>query len=429
MNVAQLISAKRDGNELTEEQISFMVAGFASDEIPAYQMSAFAMAIYFQGMSTEETASLTRAMIDSGETLSWPAGKPKVDKHSTGGIGDKVSIPLAPILACCDVEVPMISGRGLGATGGTLDKLESISGYRCDLSIDEFKSVVNWNGCSITGASAKLAPADQKLYALRDITGTVPSVPLITGSILSKKIAEGISSLVLDVKWGTGSFMKTLESARELADSLVKVGNSFGVKTAAIITDMNQPLGNMIGNAVEIDESVDILRGEGPEDVTELTHHLAAQLLVSSQVESDLKSARNKINSVIQSSEALKKLAEMVKSHGGDLEAKRERGAEHKVKSYDEGFVSRIDAERLGLAVIEMGGGRKLLTDEIEHSVGIEFLVKIGQRIEKDQTVAKVFCSDKSKAEYAANLVSLAIGTSPIEVEPNKLIVETIPAS
>ena len=202
MNVAQLISAKRDGNELTEEQISFMVAGFASDEIPAYQMSAFAMAIYFQGMSTEETASLTRAMIDSGETLSWPAGKPKVDKHSTGGIGDKVSIPLAPILACCDVEVPMISGRGLGATGGTLDKLESISGYRCDLSIDEFKSVVNWNGCSITGASAKLAPADQKLYALRDITGTVPSVPLITGSILSKKIAEGISSLVLDVKWG-----------------------------------------------------------------------------------------------------------------------------------------------------------------------------------------------------------------------------------
>ena len=426
MNVAQIISAKRDGDELTEEQIGFLISGFARGEIPDYQMSAFAMAVYFQGMTIEETTSLTRKMLNSGETISWPAGKPKVDKHSSGGIGDKLSIPLAPILACCGVDVPMISGRGLGATGGTLDKLESIPGYRCDLSIDEFKNVVNWNGCSITGASGNLAPADQKLYALRDVTGTVPSIPLITASILSKKLAEGISSLILDVKWGSGSFMKTIELARELAKSLVAVGNQFEVKTTALITDMNQPLGKMIGNAVEVDESVDILRGEGPADATELTVHLAAQLLVNAEVHPDIESARKKINDVIQSGEALNKLAEMVKSHSGDLEAKRERGTEHLVKAYDEGFVSRIDAERLGLAVIEMGGGRKLMTDSLDHSVGIEFLVRIGQRIEKEETIAKIFCNDKAKADYAANLVSLAIGTSPVEVDPPELIVETI---
>ena len=426
MNVAQIISAKRDGNELTEDQIRFLISGFASGEIPDYQMSAFAMAVYFQGMTIEETTSLTREMLNSGETISWPGGKPKVDKHSTGGIGDKVSIPLAPILACCDVEVPMISGRGLGATGGTLDKLESIPGYRCDLSIDEFKNVVNWNGCSITGATGNLAPADQKLYALRDVTGTVPSIPLITASILSKKLAEGISSLVLDVKWGSGAFMKTIESARELAKSLVAVGNRFDVNTVAVITDMNQPLGNMIGNGVEVDESVDLLRGEGPADVTELTIHLAAQLLVNAGVQPDMDAARKKIDGVIQSGEALAKLSEMIQNHSGDLDASRERGTEHLVKAYDEGFVSRIDAERLGLAVIEMGGGRKLMTDSLDHTAGIEFLVRIGQRIEKGETIAKIFCNDKSKADYAANLVSLAIGTSPLEVPPAKLIVETI---
>ena len=426
MNVAQIISVKRDGNELTEEQISFLISGFASGEIPDYQMSAFAMAVYFQGMTIEETTSLTREMLNSGETISWSGGKPKVDKHSTGGIGDKVSIPLAPILACCDVEVPMISGRGLGATGGTLDKLESIPGYRCDLSIDEFKNVVNWNGCSITGATGNLAPADQKLYALRDVTGTIPSIPLITASILSKKLAEGISSLVLDVKWGSGAFMKTIESARELAKSLVAVGNRFDVNTVAVITDMNQPLGNMIGNGVEVDESVDLLRGEGPADVTELTVHLAAQLLVNAGVQPDMDAARKKIDGVIQSGEALAKLAEMIQNHSGDLGATRERGTEHLVKAYDEGFVSRIDAERLGLAVIEMGGGRKLMTDSLDHTSGIEFLIRIGQRIEKGETIAKVFCNDKSKADYAANLVSLAIGTSPLELPPAQLIVETI---
>ena len=260
MNVADLIAQKREGQTLDEKDIKELIEGFTTGDVPDYQMSAFAMAVFFKGMTLEETTCLTKSMIESGETLSWSGNKPSVDKHSTGGIGDKISIPLAPLLACCDVEVPMISGRGLGATGGTLDKLESIPGYRTGLSVSEFASVINWNGCSIASASEKIAPADRKLYALRDVTGTVPSIPLITASILSKKIAEGIDALILDVKWDSGAFMQTLDEARALAKSLVEVGNQLGANTKAIITDMNQPLGRMIGNAVEIDESVDVLK-------------------------------------------------------------------------------------------------------------------------------------------------------------------------
>jgi pyrimidine-nucleoside phosphorylase len=425
MNVAEIITQKRDGQSLTDEQIQFLIDGYAKDSIPDYQLSAFAMAVYFQGMTRDETAALTGAMLNSGERMSWPAGKPKVDKHSTGGIGDKVSIPLAPLLACCEVDVPMISGRGLGPTGGTLDKLESITGYRCDLSNDEFRNIVNWHGCSITGASGNLAPADRKLYALRDVTGTVASVPLITASILCKKIAEGISSLVLDVKWGSGSFMKTLEQANELANSLVEVANQFGVKTTALISDMNQPLGRMIGNAVEIDESVDILKGRGPEDVTQLTLKLGVQLLISAGVCNDESSAMSLLKEKIENGDALKKLGEMVKDHGGDLSAPRKRAPKTVVEAYDDGFVCRVDAERLGLAVIEMGGGRKSLGDSIDHSVGIEFLVRIGDEIKKGQPIANLFCQPDQQ-EYVNNLVALSIGTSPVAAESPELVVGRI---
>ena len=265
MNVAEIITDKRDGKELSAEQLNALVQGYAKDEVPDYQMSAFAMAVYFQGMTHEEVVAFTTAMLDSGDRMSWSRNKKRVDKHSTGGIGDKVSIPLTPILACCDLDVPMVSGRGLGTTGGTLDKLESIPGFRCEMSMDEFRSVVNSCGCAIVSASKNLAPADQKLYALRDVTGTVPSIPLITASILSKKMAEGLDALVLDVKWGSGAFMKTLEQAQELARSLVQTANGMGVKTTALITDMNQPLGRMIGNALEVDEAIAVLKGEGPE--------------------------------------------------------------------------------------------------------------------------------------------------------------------
>ena len=412
MNVAQIIEAKRDGKELDAASIEQLISGYSDGSVADYQMSAFAMAVYFQSMTEAEIMALTKAMIDSGERLSWSSAKPSVDKHSTGGVGDKISIVLAPMLACCDVEVPMISGRGLGSTGGTLDKLESIDGYRTELSGDEFRSVVNWCGCSITSASTKLAPADRKLYALRDVTATVPSIPLIVSSILSKKIAAGVDALVLDVKWGSGAFMKTIDDAKNLADMLVAVGNELGVNTIAEISDMNQPLGKMIGNAVEIDEAVEVLEGGGPADVRDLAILLGSRLIVAAEVESSLESAKQRLQTTIDDGTALKKLAEMVKSHGGDLSQARERAASHPVTSIESGKVIRINTDRLGLAVIEMGGGRKKIGDPIDHSCGIEFLVRIGDEVYKGDVIANVFC-DAKVAPVATNLVGAAVGIGP----------------
>lgn len=426
MNVAEIITDKRDGKELSAEQLNALVQGYAKDEVPDYQMSAFAMAVYFQGMTHEEVVAFTTAMLDSGDRMSWSRNKKRVDKHSTGGIGDKVSIPLTPILACCDLDVPMVSGRGLGTTGGTLDKLESIPGFRCEMSMDEFRSVVNSCGCAIVSASKNLAPADQKLYALRDVTGTVPSIPLITASILSKKMAEGLDALVLDVKWGSGAFMKTLEQAQELARSLVQTANGMGVKTTALITDMNQPLGRMIGNALEVDEAIAVLKGEGPEDVTELTIELGAELLVSAGKESNVEDGRKKIQQVISGGAPLQRLKELISAQGGDLNASRRLGFERDVQAADSGYVCRINTDRIGMAIIEMGGGRKQIGDQIDHSVGLEFLVRIGDKIEEGQPIAKLYCDDKKVAEYAANLVSLAVGTLPSPAEAPKLIIDRI---
>lgn len=426
MNAAEIITDKRDGKELSEEQLNSFVQGYAKDEVPDYQMAAFAMAVYFQGMTHEEVVAFTTAMLDSGDRMKWSRNKKRVDKHSTGGIGDKVSIPLAPILACCDLDVPMVSGRGLGTTGGTLDKLESIPGFRCEMSMDEFRSVVNSCGCAIVSASENLAPADKKLYALRDVTGTVPSIPLITASILSKKMAEGLDALVLDVKWGSGAFMKTLEQAQELARSLVRTANGMGVKTTALITDMNQPLGRMIGNALEIDESIAVLEGEGPEDVAELTIELGAELLVSAGKESNLEDGRQKIQQVINGGAPLQRLEELISAQGGDLNAPRKLGFESAVKAAESGYVCRINTERIGMAIIEMGGGRKKIGEEINHSVGLEFLVRIGDKIEEGQPIAKLYCDDRKIAEYAASLVSLAVGILPTPTEAPKLIIERI---
>jgi pyrimidine-nucleoside phosphorylase len=412
MNVAQIIEAKRDGKELDAESISQLIAGYSDGSVPDYQMSAFAMAVYFQSMTEPEIVALTKAMIESGEQMTWDSGKPTVDKHSTGGVGDKISIVLAPMLACCNVEVPMISGRGLGPTGGTLDKLESIPGYRTNLSADEFRSVVNWCGCSIASSSEQLAPADRKLYALRDVTATVPSIPLIVGSILSKKIAAGIEALVLDVKCGSGAFMKTHEDAQKLADMLVSVGNQLGTTTIAEISDMNQPLGKMIGNAVEIDESVEVLQGGGPDDVRDLSIVLGSRLLIAAEVEPSLDDARQRLQQTIDDGSALKKLEEMVEAHGGGLNQPRERATSHPVTSIESGKLSQINTDRLGLAVIEMGGGRKKIGDPVDHSCGIEFLVRIGDEINQGDTVANVFC-DSQVASMATNLVGAALRIDP----------------
>ena len=425
MNVAQIIAAKRDGKILDDEDISRLVAGYSDHSVPDYQMSAFAMAVYFQGMTTHETAVFTKCMVDSGERLEWPPGHTIVDKHSTGGIGDKVSIALAPLLACCGVKVPKISGRGLGVTGGTLDKMESITGYRTELKIDEFRSIVNKNGCSIASASKNLAPADKRLYALRDVTGTVPSPPLITASILSKKFAEGLDSLILDIKWGTGAFMKTIQQARELAELMVHVGNEMGVKTSALITDMNQPLGNMIGNAVEINEATDVLRGAGPSDVTQVVFALASRLLVQARVHSNLEDSEQKLNQLIESGEAFEKLAAMVESHGGNLHSERYVAKKTPLTLDESGFVQKVHAHQLGLAIIEMGGGRKQIGDPIDHSIGIEFLVQIGDRVEPGKPIANIYC-DAPTVEHAAALIESSITLTHEPIASPELIVETI---
>ena len=425
-NVAHLIAKKRDGITLSDAEISFLIDGYSRGHVPDYQMSAFAMAVFFRGMTREETTQLTRAMLDSGDRLSWSKGRPKVDKHSSGGIGDKVSIPLAPLLAVCGADVPMISGRGLGATGGTLDKLESIPGYRCNLSLDEFRNIVQWTGCSITGATENVVPADRKLYALRDVTATVPSIPLITASILSKKIVEGLDVLLLDIKWGSGAFMKTLDHARDLAHSLVAVANDLGVRTRAVISDMNQPLGKMIGTTLEVDESVDILHGNGPDDITELTLELGARLLVLAGLDADRTQALSRLRQAIANGTAWEKFVEMVREHGGNATAPRRRGKKRTVVADESGFVESIDAERIGLAVIDIGGGRKKLGDPVDHSAGIEFLVRLGDKIERGQPVANIYCDKDDLSELAGQLVIMAIRVAGQPAAIPRLIVEDV---
>src|SRR3954470_3400052 len=426
MNVVNIISKKRDGGELSADEIGSLIAGHVRGDVPDYQMSAWAMAVYLRGMTVAETAALTEHMLYSGVTFKWSAGEaPKVDKHSTGGIGDKVSLPLAPLLACCDLQVPMISGRGLGATGGTLDKLEAIPGFRTNLSTAEFQQVCRDVGCVISGATADLVPADRKLYALRDVTGTVPSIPLITDSIMSKKLAEGLDALVLDVKHGTGAFMKTLDDARALARSMVDTGKRMGVPTVALLTDMNQPLGRMAGNANEVNESVDALIGKGPADLMEVTLALGAELLVLAKRESSTTAARKHLEKAISSGAGLEKFREMVAAQGGDLDAPRPIAPAHEIGSPWAGYVVKIDTERLGYVVINLGGGRRELGDKLDLSVGFEMLVRLGDKVEAGQPLARIFAKPEAVAHVKRDLLaSTPVGDEPVSRPP--LIVERI---
>ncbi len=387
-------------------------------------MAAWAMAVYFQGMTERETLQLTRSMLATGKPLSWPPGRPKVDKHSTGGIGDKTSIPLAPILAECGVDVPMISGRGLGPTGGTLDKLESIAGFRTDLTNAEIQALIADVGCVITGASSEIAPADKRLYALRDVTGTVPAIPLITASILSKKLSEGLDALVLDVKWGNGAFMKTRERARSLALSLVRVATLMGVPTRALITDMNRPLGRMIGNGLEIDESLEILDGKGPIDSRELTIRLGAELLVLAGVQSDLAAATAAMNRAIAGGKARERFERMVCAQGGDLNQAYAKPKPRELRADRSGYLAAIDCEQLGVAVIEMGGGRKALGDTIDSGVGIEMLCQIGQMVAAGEPLAKVYSRGAAHELDQQILQAFTWSDSRPAIDP--LIVEVI---
>jgi pyrimidine-nucleoside phosphorylase len=422
LNIVHLISKKRDGHELADFEIGALIDAYVKGDVPDYQMSAWAMAVFLRGMTVAEIAALTEHMLHSGVTFKWPAGEaPKVDKHSTGGIGDKVSLPLAPLLACCDLQVPMISGRGLGATGGTLDKLEAIPGFRANLSTEEFQEVCRRVGCVISGATGDLVPADRKLYALRDVTGTVPSIPLITASIMSKKLAEGLDALVLDVKWGSGAFMKTREEAHALADT----GRRMHVPTTAVITDMNQPLGRMAGNANEVNESVDALQGQGPADLMEVTLEMGAELLVLTKRENSLAAAKARLQTAIDSGAGLEKFREMVAAQGGDLDAPRPIAPTSEVASPRAGCVAAMDTEALGRVVIELGGGRKKLGDVLDLSTGFEMLVRLGDQVDVGQPLVRLFAKPDAAARVQQEIIN-SITLSDVPSPPPILIAERI---
>ncbi len=396
MNPLELIARKRDGQAHSAAEIESLVRGYVDDKIPDYQMSAWLMAAYLRGLSIDETVALTTAMLNSGSKLDDDVAR-RVDKHSTGGIGDKTSFIVAPLLACCGLQVPMISGRGLGPTGGTLDKLESIPGCRTDLSGGEISRVLNEVGCVITGATSQLVPADRKLYALRDATSTIGSIGLITASILSKKLAENLSALVLDVKFGSGTFMKTRSQARALADSLLEVAGRLGLPSTALVTAMDQPNGRMVGSAVEIDEALEVLGGNGPSDLRELAVALAGEVLLMKRMAGDAAEAQTTLAGYLDSGRAMARFEQMVAAQGGDLRAPRPCSESWPLVAQRDGWIVRIDAERLGLAVVEMGGGRKTVGQPIDHAVGLEMLVRLGDRVQVGQPLLNIFASPEAR--------------------------------
>ncbi|HZS08083.1 MAG TPA: thymidine phosphorylase [Blastocatellia bacterium] len=404
MRPQDLIEKKRDRRELTHDEIAFLIRGYTRDEIPDYQMAAWLMAVFLNGMTAAETRALVEEMLHSGEVISFPEiPEAKVDKHSTGGVGDKTSLVIAPVAAACGVAVPMISGRALAHTGGTLDKLEAIPGFRTNLSLDEFRSVLKKCGLALIGQTREIAPADRKLYALRDLTATVPCKPLITASIMSKKMAEGIDGLVLDVKTGNGAFMRELDDAKELAGMLSDVGRAMGKRMVALITDMNQPLGSRVGNAVETVEAIETLRGNLTGDFATLCIELAAQMLITGGVTHDLEAARTQSRSAITSGAALERFRLCIEAQGGDPrvcdDVKRlpQAGREQVVASDREGFVTRIETDEIGRIVMDWGGGRKRLEDMIDHAVGLRLRARLGDRVKAGDPLVTAYYNDDSK--------------------------------
>ena len=411
-----IIEKKRDGLRLSDEELRFFIEGFTRGDIPDYQMAAMAMAIYFKGMTLDEMAVLTDVIMRSGDLVDTSSIEaPKVDKHSTGGIGDKVSLLLAPLVACCGLAVPMISGRGLGITGGTLDKLEAIPGYKTDLDEAAFISVIQKCGCSIIGQTGEIAPADKKLYALGDVTATVPSIPLIVASIMSKKLAAGLDGLVLDVKWGKGAFMKSQDQARELAANMVEVGVRMGKGMAALITDMNQPLGHTAGNALEIMETAEALRGEGRDDLMEITMSLSARMLVLAGKAATPVEALGLLQKPLKSGAAYEKFKEMVELQGGDPgsidDPSKLPQAKHKevIKAKCSGYVAAVDADKVGRAVLLLGAGRTKTDDIIDPAVGVSDLIKVGTVVETGAKLLTIHANKTEHMDEVENLLGEAI--------------------
>ena len=417
-----IIARKRDGGALTQAEIEAFVRGATDGSWADYQLSAMLMAIFLRGMTPGETAHFTRAMMESGRVADLSGIRmPKADKHSTGGVGDKVSLHLAPMVAACGVAVPMISGRGLGHTGGTLDKLEAIPGFSVNLSFARYRAQVKRIGLCLIGQTAELAPADKKLYALRDVTGTVECIPLICGSILAKKLAEGIDVLVLDVKFGRGAFMKDRKQARALAQALVRVARAMGKPTRALLTAMDEPLGRAVGNALEVAESIDCLRGRGPADTMAVTFALGEQMLMLAKVARSKAEARAKLEAVIADGSALRKFRQMVAAQRGEArvvdEPERLPQAKLKVplRAARNGFVQGVDAMGVALAALRLGAGRSKVEERIDPAVGMSALVKIGERVEKGQPLCVIHANDRKKLADARRMLTqaIAIGRRP----------------
>lgn len=425
MRAVDIIIKKRDGDELTREEIEFFVRGFTTGEILEYQVSAWAMAVLLKGMTPRETTDLTLAMANSGQVLDLSRIVDiAVDKHSSGGVGDKTSLAVLPIVAACGLPVGKMSGRGLGFSGGTLDKLESIPGYRVDLTTDEFQRQLKDKGIVLTGQSLDLAPADGKLYALRDVTGTVPSTPLIASSIMCKKIAAGAQAILLDVKTGLGAFMETLEDARELAGLMVDIGKLAGRETVALLSDMNQPLGYAVGNALEVIEAVETLHGGGPADFREHCLHVSAHMLVLGKRAKDLEAARKMAEKALSDGSGFEKLRVLIQAQGGDVsfvdDPSRFPPAKHRdqVPAPRSGFISQVQARSVGEASIVLGAGRAKKSDSIDHAVGIVVHRKVGERVEQGQPLFTVHANDPARGADARAAVLIAHVFSDHPVDP-----------
>ncbi|MDE3839470.1 pyrimidine-nucleoside phosphorylase [Bacillus methanolicus] len=432
MRMVDLIEKKRDGKELTTEEIQFIIKGYTDGSIPDYQMSALTMAIYFQGMTERERADLTMAMVESGDQIDLSKIEGiKVDKHSTGGVGDTTTLVLGPLVASVGVPVAKMSGRGLGHTGGTIDKLESVPGFHVEIDNQEFINLVNKNKIAVIGQSGNLTPADKKLYALRDVTATVNSIPLIASSIMSKKIAAGADCIVLDVKTGAGAFMKTLEGSRELARAMVRIGNNVGRKTMAVISDMSQPLGFAIGNALEVKEAIDTLKGEGPEDLTELCLTLGSHMVLLAQKANSLTEARQMLEKAIEDGSALESLKIFLSSQGGDASVVDDPSKLPQAKftfeleAKEEGFVSEIVADEVGTAAMLLGAGRATKESEIDLSVGLVLRKKIGDQVKKGESLVTIYSNFENINDIKEKLYD-HIKIAPEKVDPPKLIHEVI---
>lgn len=432
MRMYDIIEKKRDGHELTKEEIGFFIEGYSTGKIPDYQASALLMAIFIRGMSKKETADLTQSMANSGDIISLSEIEGvKVDKHSTGGVGDKTTLILGPIVAACGIPVAKMSGRGLGHTGGTIDKLEAIPNFNTSISIEEFIKNVKEIGISIAGQTGNLAPADKKIYALRDVTGTVNTIPLIASSVMSKKIASGADSIVLDVKTGSGAFMKTLDDSIELATAMVEIGEEVGRKTTAIVTDMDIPLGKSIGNSLEVIEAIETLKGKGPKDLEEVSFKLAAKMLEVAGY-GDEKTCESKVLEVIENGEALKKFAEVIEKQGGDPRVVEDYSLFDQPEYISEfvaqrdGYIERIGTDSLGIASMILGAGRETKEDAIDYGAGIVLSKKTGEFVKKGEVLATLYTNRQEKIEASKKILEESIIISEKEPELTPLILAYI---